>query len=202
MEIASNEFLSCTVGADDKYSGICRGYLLYHVLHLKQSRRLTYHFLSVDLLLEDLGLLDKRNLFCSVLDRDQDTVEVERLLDEIKCAFLYAFYGCVDVPMTGNHDDRRIHSHPGKAVEDFHAVHFRHLDVTEYHAVFFLIHHGTALCTVFRHIHIVSFICQNLLQGVTDGPFVVNDQYFHIFYLLFVIGCLSTIHYIGCLSTP
>ncbi len=82
--------------------------------------------------------------------------------------------------MPGNHYDCGVDSHFSQFVENFHAVHLRHLDVTENHAVFFLLHHLAALNTVFRDIHIIAFVRQYLLQRVSDGPFIINNKNFHI----------------------
>ena len=135
--------------------------------------------MAVNLLFQSLVLGDYRSLLGGVLDRDQNPVQVQRLLDEVKRAFLDAFHGCVDVSMAGDHHNGRIYALGDHLVQHLGSVHSRHLDVTENHIVPFLVHHRKGGRAVLGHIHIVALVTQNLLKGIPDGPLVINNQYLH-----------------------
>ena len=141
VEVAGYEFLAGTVGTNDKYACVGRSYLLNHVPDMHHGLRFPDHLLSIDFFLENLCLLDKGNLVRGVLDGNEYPVEVQRFLDEIKGALLYAFYSRVDVSMTRNHHNGGIGSHLDEFVENFHPVHFRHLYVTEDNAVLLFFNH-------------------------------------------------------------
>ena len=100
MKITGHQFLSRTIGSDDEDSRICRSHLIYHFLDMKDCRRLSDHWLSVHLLLQDSCLLYQRHLFCRILYGYEYPVKVKRLRDIIKCTFFNAFHCSVDVSMT------------------------------------------------------------------------------------------------------
>ena len=105
-----------------------------------------------------------RGVFDEKLYRYQNTIQVQRLLDEIEGSSLYTFDSCINIPMARNHYDRCIHSHFHKLSKNLHSIHFRHLDITKDNAVLLLIHHCTSLHTVFCNINIISLIAKNLFQ--------------------------------------
>ena len=181
MKITRHQFLTCSVGTHYKDSRISRSYLFNHFLYLLDGRRLTYHLLAIDLLLEGLGFLDKMHLILRILYGDQDPVKVQRLFDEVERSLLDAVYGSRHISMAGNHHDSRIYTHGSEFREGLHSVHNGHLDVTEDDIIFFLFHHLDTLLAVFGHIHIISFVFKNFLEGVSDRTLIINNQDLHIF---------------------
>ena len=141
MKVSRHEFLTGSVCTCDKNASVGRCHLVNHLLYMKDCRRLTHHRLTVNFLFEDSCLLYERHLVGSVLDGNEDSIEIERLRDEVECAFLDTFYRCGDVSMSRNHDDSSVTAHFRKFVKHLDSVHSRHLDITEDDAVFFFIHH-------------------------------------------------------------
>ena len=153
-------------------------------------RSLSYHLLSIDLLLQNLCLLDQGGLVSCILDRDQNTVQVERLLNKIEGSLLDAFDRSSDVCMAGNHYYRRFNPVGDQFRKHLDTVHPGHLDVAENGIVLFLLRHFASGSPVFSGLNFISFHLENLFERIPDGPFVVNYQYFHnckyrIFFLLF-----------------
>ena len=137
------------------------------------------HVGAVDLLLEGLVLRGQADLVRGVLDRDEDAVEVQRLLHEVEGALLDAVHGRVDVGVAGDHDDGGLDAVGDELLKDFGPVHAGHLDVAEDGVVLLLFRHFTGVGAVFGRVHLVIFHLQDLLEGVADGAFVVNNQNLH-----------------------
>ena len=137
------------------------------------------HLLAVDLLLELAVLLDYADLVGSVLDCDQDPVQVEGLLYEIERAFLDAFHGGFNVAMAGDHYHGGVYAVSYQFLQDFRPIHTRHLDVAENNVEPFLIHLGECGRPVLGDIHFITLVAQDLFQRIPDGPFVVNNQNLH-----------------------
>ena len=81
----------------DKYPRVGRSHLLYHCPDLVDGRRLTYDFLTIYLLLKNACLLYQRHLVSCILEGDENTVQVQWLLNEIKGALLDTVNSRVDV---------------------------------------------------------------------------------------------------------
>ena len=94
-----------------------------------------YHLLSEHFLLQIGVFGDDLRALRRVLDGNQYTVEVQRLLDEIESAFLYTFYGRFNVAVAGNHDDGRVNAVLAELFQHFRTLHVGHLDVAENHIV-------------------------------------------------------------------
>ena len=180
METAGDEFLSATVRTRDEDSGVGRGDLVDHLADVADRLGLAYHLLAIDFLLEDLVVLDKIGLVRSVLYGDEDPVEVERLLDEVECAFLDALDGGVDVPVAGDHDYSGIYALSDKFLKDLGAFHARHLDVAEYYVVSFLRGNFEGGRTVLRYFYGKTFIHQYFLERVPDCSLVIDNKYLHL----------------------
>ena len=179
METPGHQFLSRTIRPHNQHPRVGRRHLRDDVLHVADRLRLPYHLLSIDLLLEGLVLRDDRGLLRSVLDRYQDPVQIQRLLDVVKGSLLDAFHSGVNVTVSGNHDDGGVDALGHHLVQHLGTVHPRHLDVAEDHVVLLLVHHREGCHSVLRHIHFIALVTQNLLQGVPDGSFIINNQYLH-----------------------
>ena len=78
------------------------------------------------------------------------------------------------------HDDRAFHAFSHKFGEDLGPFHARHLYVTEYGIETLLQGRRASAGSVLRHLNFITFVSKNLLQGATNRPLVVNDQYLHI----------------------
>ena len=137
------------------------------------------HFLSIDFLFQDLGLADQRGLVRRIFQGDENPVQIQRLLDEVEGPFLDAGNGNIDVRMAGNHDHRAFHSVPQQGFQDFDAVHAGHFDVAENGIEFFLFGFFNAFGAVLGGLDLVLFHLQDFLEGVADGPLVVNNQNSH-----------------------
>ena len=179
MEAAGDEFLAGSVGTGDQDAGVGRGDLFDHVADVADAFGLTHHLLPIDLLLEDLGLGDEVRLVGGVLEGDQDAVQVQGLADEVEGSLLDAVHGGVDVRVAGDHHDRGLDAVGNELLEDFGAVHAGHLDVTEDRVILLFFRHFTRVGAVFGGIHLVILHLQDLLQGIPDGPLVVNNQNLH-----------------------
>ncbi len=160
MEKPGNQLFTGTVRPGDEDSGVGWSDLVDHGADVLDGFGFTDHFLTIDTLLEGLGFPFEGRVLSRVLDGDKDSVEVERLLDEIECAFFDAFNGSVDVSVAGNHDNRGVDPFCGELVEDLDSVHVRHLDVAENCIVSFLHGHLEPLGAVLSYIYLISFVCQ------------------------------------------
>ena len=179
VQAAGDEFLAGAVGAGDEDAGVGGGDLVDHVADVPHALGLAHHLLPIDLLLEDLGLGDEVRLVGRVLDGDEDAVQVQGLADEVERALLDAVHGRVDVGVAGDHDDRGLDPVGDELLKDFGTVHPGHLDVAEDGVVLLLFRHFTGVGAVFGRVHLVIFHLQDLLEGVADGAFVVNNQNLH-----------------------
>ena len=179
MEAAGDEFLTGAVGAAEQDAGVGGGDLLDHVADVADTPGLAHHLLPIDLLLEDLGLGDEVRLVGGVLEGDQDAVQVQGLADEIEGSLLDAVHGGVDVRVARDHHDRGFDAVGDEFLEDLGAVHAGHLDVAEDRVILLFFSHLASIGTIFGGIHLVILHLQNLLQGIPDGPLVVNNQNLH-----------------------
>ena len=180
VQAPGDQFLAGAVGAHDQHAGVGGGHAVHDFLDMLDGGGIAHDLVfALDFFLEADGLLDQRGLVGRILERDQDAVQVERLLDEVVGAFLDALDGSVDVAVTGNHDDRGLAAGFHQGVKHFIAIHHRHLDVAENGVEIVgkgLIH---ALFAVFGGSHLVAFEFQDFLECIADAPFVVDDQDLH-----------------------
>ena len=179
VQAAGDEFLAGAVGAGDQDAGVGGGDLVDHVADVPHALGLAHHLLPVDLLLEDLGLGDEVRLVGGVLDGDEDAVQVQGLADEIEGSLLDAVHGGVDVRVARDHHDRGLDAVGDELLEDFGAVHAGHLDVAKNCVILLFLSHLASIGTIFGGIHLVILHLQDLLQGIPDGPLVVNNQNLH-----------------------
>ena len=164
MKASGYKFLSRTVGTDYQHPRIGRSHLLYNGTDMLHRFGLAYHLLAVDLFLQNLRFLHKGYLVRGILDCDEYAVQIQRFLDKVESAFLYAFHRRVYVPVTGNHHHSRVYTRFVEPGKHLYTIHVGHLDIAENHAVPLFFRHFAACSTVFRHIHFISFIHQDLFQ--------------------------------------
>ena len=81
--------------------------------------------------------------------------------------------------MPGDHHHGRLDAHRVELVKDFHPVHVGHLDVAEDDVVLLLLDHLYGYGAVLGHVHVVSFVPEDLLKGVADRPFVIYYKNLH-----------------------
>ena len=180
VQAAGNQFLSGSVGTHDQDTRIGGSDAVHDFLDMFDSGRSAHDLVfALDLLLQADGLLDQRGLVGGILERDQDTVQVERLLDEIISAHLDAFDGRVDVAVAGNHDDRRFAVGFNQRVKYFVAIHHGHFDIAENGIIGVGKGFFDALLAVLGSGYLMAFEFQNILERVADAPFVIDDQDLH-----------------------
>ena len=180
VEVTRHEFLAGTVGADDQHAGVGGRHLRDHLANVLHRGGIADHVGAVHLLLERLVLGGQHHPVSGVLDRDQDAVQVQRLLDEVEGAQLDAVHGGLDVGVAGNHHHGGVQAHFHEFREHLGAVHPGHLDVAEDDVVFLLFNLLERHEPVFGGIDFVAFVAEDLPQRIADRPLVVYDQNFHL----------------------
>ena len=88
---------------------------------------------GLDFARQPLGFLLKLALIEGVAHGQENAVEVQRLLDEVKGAHLDGLHRCLHGAVAADHDDAAIDSLFHEGIENFQPVHFGHFDVTKDH---------------------------------------------------------------------
>lgn len=180
MQASGHQFLAGAVGAHYEHPGIRGRHLADHFADMRHRRGLPYHLLTEDFLLQNPGLLHQSGLVRSVLDGDEDSVEVQRLLNEVERPLLDAIDGGGDVAVAGNHYHFGVHAVLLEFLQHLDSVHLRHLYITENNVIMLLLRHFHGGAPVLGRIHGISLIRHYLRQGVADGTFIVNNEYLHL----------------------
>ena len=107
----------------------------------------------------------------------QDPLALERLLDEIERAQLGGFDRGVDVAVARDHDDRHRLDEMPQLLQDFEAVHARHLDVEEHEIRRFTLDQLDAFLAGRRQHHVVAVVFQrSSFNDLRITDLVVDDQ--------------------------
>ncbi len=181
VQVARHKLLARTVRPGDQHPCISRRHLVYHLPDALHRGGLSYHVGTVDFLFEHLVLAGESLALGSVLDGDQDTVEIKRLLHEVESPFLDALHCRVYVAMAGDHHHGGIDPHLHEFVKHFDAVHSRHLDVAEYHIKLFFLDFAYRIRPVLSGVGIIPLIGEDLFERVADSSLVINYKYSHFF---------------------
>ena len=179
VQVAGYQLLTRTVRSGNQHPRIGRRHFGNDIPDMHHRRRSTYHIHPVNLLLQSLVLGGKRRSLSRVLDGNQQSLKVKRLLHKVKCPLLDALHSRRDVPVAGDHHHSRVKVHLHKLLEHLNPVHTGHLDVAENHieSLFFNRLQGTETILCLRNL--ITFVHQNLPEGIPDGPIVINYQNLH-----------------------
>ena len=169
---------------------------------MQDGRRLSHHRLAIDLFLEYTGFLYEGNLLGRILDCDENSVKVKRLRYKIKSSLLDTLHSCSDVTMAGNHHNGCINSQLYHFIQNLDAIHTRHLDIAEYDTIFLFVDHLKSHRSIFGCIHLIALVHKNLLQGVPDRSFVINNKNSHtiLFRELRRVNPYANMEFFGSLS--
>lgn len=111
-----HDFLACTVLTSDEHARLGWCNFGDHFANVLYCFACTDHLvLAVDFLFEGCGFVAQRGCFMTQLLAvnavscgNEQSVEVERFLQEVVGALFDTLHGCFNVAVTGNHDHRNI----------------------------------------------------------------------------------------------
>ena len=85
----------------------------------------------VNLVLQVLRFRHEDFAFQHVPQRDEDTVQIKRFLNEIVSSFLQRLHGRLDRAVSRDHDDGRLNPLLCQHIENIQPVHLGHLDIAK-----------------------------------------------------------------------
>ncbi|MPN05058.1 hypothetical protein SDC9_152308 [bioreactor metagenome] len=109
------------------------------------------------------------------LDQTQQLFFVERLLDEVQCAFLHGVHSHGHIAVTGDEDDGQRRLALDQTVLQFQTGHAAHADVNDQTGDFTRVVAGQKRFSRIKATHTVVFAFQQPLQGITYRFVVVYD---------------------------
>ena len=183
MHAAGNKLLAGSVLTVDEHATVGRsghGHLLAQLGHhvaLPDHRQP-----AIDVLAQRAVLRLEPSLADRVADDENGFFERQRLLDEVEGAQLDGSNGGLDVSVSRNHDDRRIHSPFVETRQRGQPVHAGKPDVEDDDVVWRARDAIEARFTGVDGIDRVAFVAQNAAERATDARFVVDDEdrWFHV----------------------
>ena len=181
VKLARDELFARAIGAGDEHPRIGRCDGANQLDDLADGRRISNDgcgAFGLDFARQPLGFLLKLALIEGVAHGQENAVEVQRLLDEVKGAHLDGLHRCLHGAVAADHDDAAIDSLFHEGIENFQAVHFGHFDVTKDHIKGKLGRQLKAFRTVLRFHDLVILVLEDFLQARSDGRFIIDDENF------------------------
>jgi hypothetical protein len=177
VDVARDQLLAGPVVAGDQHPGLRRRDLLDRLLDRLERRALAEHPVSLRYLSAERDVLLRELLHPGrVLDRDEDPLAVEGLLDEVERAQLGRLDGGVDGPVAGDHDDVEVGVALPHLRQHLEAVHPGHLDVEQNEVGAGILEPPERLLAVLREHGLVLLVAEDHVHRIADVLFVVDDQ--------------------------